>query len=216
MARPKTLKTLRPLPPEDLGKFVGDTITNFAPAPEVLEWLQREIIAEGGSLHNADHQHLESADFAVLWASAGYQQKGNWVAGTAEELTFRCGKWQKLRQEQQMEEWFGRVPSFLITLDASYAKQCADLEFCALVEHELYHLGHKLDDFGQPAYDKEGNPKLSIRGHDVEEFVGIVRRYGVQGGAGKTAELVAAAQQRPEVSGLNVARACGTCMLRAA
>lgn len=55
-------------------------------------------------------------------------------------------------------------------------------------------------------------PKLGIRGHDVEEFVGIVRRYG----AGDTAKFVAAAQRAPEVGHADIARACGTCILRAA
>ena len=38
-----------------------------------------------------------------------------------------------------MMQWFGRVPAFLITLAADYCAECSDAEFCALVEHELYH-----------------------------------------------------------------------------
>jgi hypothetical protein len=78
--------------------------------------------------------------------------------------------------EQQMHEWFGRIPKFIITLAADYCEQCNDLEFCALVEHELYHIAQATDDYGAPKFNKEtGMPVLKLRGHDVEEFVGVVR-----------------------------------------
>jgi hypothetical protein len=52
-----------------------------------------------------------------------------------------------------------------------------------------------------------------MRAHDVEEFVGVVRRYG----AGEQVQkLVDAAQMPPEVARLDIARSCGTCLLRAA
>jgi hypothetical protein len=112
-----------------------------------------------------------------------------------------------------MIEWFGRVPSFLITLAADYCAQCSDVEFCALVEHELYHLAHELDEFGSPKFTKDGLPKIALRGHDVEEFVGVVRRYGA---SPEVARMVEAAKQSPEAGNINIARACGTCLLRAA
>jgi hypothetical protein len=133
--------------------------------------------------------------------------------GQCEEVLFRCNAWQKGRQQQQMTDWFGMVPQFLITLDASYALTCSDIEFCALVDHELYHIAQELDEFGSPAFRKDGLPKLCMRGHDVEEFIGVVRRYG----AGEDVQrLIDAAKGAPEVSKLNIARACGTCLLKAA
>lgn len=113
-----------------------------------------------------------------------------------------------------MADWFGRVPSFLITLDAAYCANCTDAEFCALIEHELYHVSHALDKHGAPAFTMEGRPKLKIRGHDVEEFVGVVRRYGA--GDGATAQLVAAANGKAEVSSASIASVCGTCLRAAA
>jgi hypothetical protein len=116
--------------------------------------------------------------------------------------------------EQQMHEWFGRIPKYIITLAADYCEQCNDLEFCALVEHELYHIAQATDDFGAPKFNKEtGQPVLKLRGHDVEEFVGVVRRYGA---SRDVQELVDAANQPAEVAHIDVARACGTCMLRLA
>lgn len=203
----------RPVPPAALLSLPEAT---FAPAPEVLEWLIREIVMEDGVIHNPDHAHLLDVSLQVLWANGGFRRQGRTVIGTAEEVTFRCGAWQKGRQEQQMREWFGTVPDYLITLDASYAAECSDADWCALVEHEMYHLCHKKDPFGAPAFTKDGDPKIGIQGHDVEEFIGVVKRYGVGDPGGAIAQLAAAARGVPSVSMSSLAGACGTCLLRAA
>lgn len=101
------------------------------------------------------------------------------------------------------------MPAFLITLAADYCATCSDAEFCALVEHELYHIGHAPDAYGAPAFDKEGRPKLRIVGHDVEEFVGVVARYGP---SEDVRRLAAAAGAAPAVPRLNIARACSCCL----
>lgn len=203
----------RPVPPAE---FTDPLHDRYLPAPEVLKWARATILTEGGALYNEDHAHLEYADVQFLWAPMGFVKAGRTVLGQCEEMTFRCGPWQKGRQQQQMVDWFGAVPDFLITLDASYCLTCSDVEFCALVEHELFHIGQERDEFDSPAFTKDGLPKLAIRGHDVEEFVGIVRRYGVGHPDGTLAALVAAANNTPEVAKINIARACGTCLLKAA
>ncbi|MGK9173381.1 hypothetical protein KXR87_09130 [Yokenella regensburgei] len=188
--------------------------TRLIPAEGVYEWVQEQIIADAGHLHNPDHFHLADADIAFMWASGSFAKKGRYVLGQAEQVMLRAGGWQKARMEQQMYEWFGRIPKFIITLAADYCSQCSDLEFCALVEHELYHVAQATDDFGAPKFNKEtGHPVLTLRGHDVEEFVGVVRRYGA---SVEVQELVDAANAPAEVSHLNIARACGTCMLKLA
>lgn len=192
---------MRPAPPEQLGRFL--------PAPELLAWVEETILASGGALHNPDHAHLVDADLAFLWAPAAFEKAGRTVLGQAEQVMFRAGGWQKARQEQQMIEWFGGVPAFLITLAADYCATCSDAEFCALVEHELYHVGQARDPFGAPAFDKEGRPKLRIVGHDVEEFVGVVARYGP---SADVRRLVAAAGEPSGVGVRSIAHACGSCM----
>ncbi|WP_313689777.1 putative metallopeptidase [Pantoea sp.] len=183
------------------------------PAPEVLEWINQQILSEDGHLHNTDHAHLIDANIHVMWASAAFVKKGRAVLGQAEEVAMRVGGWQKARMEQQMHEWFGEIPDYIITLAADYCAECGDAEFCALVEHELYHIAQKVDEFGAPEFTREGRPKLTLRGHDVGEFVGVVRRYGA---SVEVQELIDAASQPAEVAKLNIARACGTCMLRLA
>lgn len=185
----------------------------LSPAPEVWDWLQAEILADTGSIHNEDHAHLIDADIRVMWASAAFTKKGRAVVGQAEQVAFRAGGWQKARMEQQMLDWFGNVPAYIITLAADYCAECSDADFCALVEHELYHIAQATDKYGQPAFTQEGLPKLEMRGHDVEEFVGVVRRYGA---SPAVQELVDAANNPAEVGKLNISRACGTCLLKSA
>lgn len=204
----------RPRPPLDLLQPADPLLSpSFAPAPEVLDWLMATFVDNAGPLRNPDHDHIAGADLCVLWAATGYEKAGRHVLGTMELVSFRASGWSKWRQEEQFKAWFGRVPEFLMTLSASHAALCSDVEWCALVEHELYHLGQKLDGLGAPAFTKEGLPKLAIRGHDVEEFVGVVRRYGAMGAV---KDMVEAAKRAPQIPHFTAAHACGTCIERAA
>ena len=216
MERNRELAIKRPMPPEHIGKFNDGHWGRYTPAPELSKFVTETFLTEDAPLYNKDHEHLLGANVQFLWAPSGFEKQMRFVVGQCEKVAFRCGPWQKGRQEQQMMEWFGVVPDFLITLDASYCFECENIDFCALLEHELYHIGQKLDKYGQPAFDKFGNAQLDIRGHDVEEFVGIVERYGVGNQNSATARLVKAGTAKPTVSKLNIFHACGTCILRAA
>lgn len=204
----------RPLPPAAVAEV--DFRIRFWPAPELEKWARATFIAEDGTLHNPDHKHLDGASLRFLWASSGYNRQGRRILGRAEQVRIMGEAWTKARQEQQLVEWFGDVPDFLITLDGFYAAECSDAEFCALVEHELYHIAHARDEFGAPRFKKDGTPALSLRAHDLEEFVGIVQRYGIGDPEGPLARMVLAAAKGPTVSSLRVAHACGTCILKAA
>lgn len=201
------------MPPESVVDGISEV---FLPAPEIATWVLAEIIQDGGRLYNQDHGHLKEAHIGFLWTNVPYTRQMIHVAGTAEIPLFRCGAWQRSRQELQLREWFGEIPDFLITLDACYAATVSDATWSALVEHELYHCAQAQDDYGAPKFSKDGRPKFCIRGHDVEEFVGVVRRYGAGNASGATAKLVEAAKRAPEVAQIDIARACGTCQLRVA
>lgn len=201
---------MRPLPSKEI---LDSLFQSVHPAPDVLDWIQTEILADTGSIHNEDHAHLIDADVVVMWASSSFAKQGRTVLGQAEQVAFRAGGWQKARMEQQMRDWFGSTPTFIITLAADYCSQCTDAEFCALVEHELYHIAQAKDQYGAPKFTQDGRPKLEMRAHDVEEFVGVVRRYGA---SPDVQLLVEAANKKPEVAMINVARSCGTCLLKLA
>jgi len=210
------IKIDRPMPPESL--FNYDPAHTFEPSLELAGWVRQHILEESGKLFNPDHVHLLDANIGYLWAGMPNERKGQRVIGMAEELTFRCGRWQKYRQEMQFAQWFDTpLPDYIITLDAAFCENCSDIDFCALVEHELYHIRQQLDAFGVPKFSKStGRPMLELRGHDVEEFVGVVRRYGAGSPDGKLEELVQAANSKPEVSKANISAACGTCQMRLA
>lgn len=204
---------MRPMPPSEI---VDTYLGVFVPAPEVTAWLRETFIDEGAELENEDHAHLRSAEIGVLWTSVANGRHQRRIVGQCEVGEPRAmGKWSKARAEQQIIEWFGDVPDFILTFDANYSAQASDDEFCALVEHELYHAGQERDEFGAPKFTKAGTPKFTMRGHDVEEFVGVVRRYGAD--AAGVRALVDAAARAPSVARVSIAQACGTCVgLRAA
>lgn len=206
--------SLRPMPPDELFSENSDLLyTKIMPDMSIMNWVIENIIEEYGAIHNPDHSHLIDADIKTMWASSGFNKQGRLVVGQCEQVMFRAGGWQKARQEQQMIEWFGGTPEFIITLDANYCSDCTDAEFCALVEHELYHIAQAIDAFGSPKFKEDGMPKLKLQGHDVEEFHGVVRRYGASESVKEMARL---ANQKPEVSAINISRSCGTCLLKLA
>lgn len=169
------------------------------------------FIDEDGPLTNEENAHLREARLGFLWCALPNARHGNPVVGQAELPTIQGGRWARSRFEQQVEGWFGEIPDFLITIHADYANQASDAAFCALIEHELLHCGQERDVFGAPKFTRDGRPKLGIRGHDVEEFVSVVARYGVGAAAGRTAALVEAANAGPTIAAADIAGCCGTC-----
>lgn len=198
---------LRPRPPASLlGWEIG-----FLPSPELLAWVRQQIIAETGILHNEDHEHLADAKIGFLWTNQECNKGMRRIVGQAEITMYQGTTWQKARMIYQLANWFGHIPDFVITIDANYANECTDTEFCALVEHELYHCAQKLNAFGMPKFHRDGSPDYGIRGHDVEEFVGVVRRYGAT--SESVASMAMAAMSKPEIDSADISKICGTCML---
>jgi hypothetical protein len=209
---------IRPRPPAQLlsSEHDADNLSHirFLPAIEIVEWAAETFIAEGAPLLNEDHAHLRFAVIGALWTNVPNSRAGRGIVGQAEFLKNAGGsrgKWGRAREQQQIEEWFGCVPDFLLTFDAGYAAACSDEEFCALLEHELYHCGQELDEFGAPRFTAGGLPAFGMRAHDVEEFVGVVRRYGSQ--AAHVGAMIEAASKPPEIAPVSIAAACGNCLM---
>jgi len=199
----------RPLPPDELIE-VGRQAELFRPAPDVWEWIQSVYLEEGAPLINYDHAHLIGADVGVLWTTAENVSQGRQIAGTAEIPNVKGTRWTKARERYQLNQWFGYIPDFVITLDAVTAADDPDLNFCALVDHELYHCGLRVDREGNVKYDRFGDPVFAIRGHDVEEHIGVVARYGIVSAG--VERLVAAALRPPLIEQAQIEIACGNCL----
>lgn len=197
----------RPRPPEALLEPMADAL--FMPAPEIISWARATFIDDDASLRNEDHQHLAFATIGALWTNVPNGRHGRRVVGQAEMGLPPAGKWLRGRIEMQLAAWFGGVPDFVLTFDAEYANECSDAEFMALAEHEMYHCGQERDAFGAPKFRKSGLPAFAMRAHDVEQFVGVVRRYGAD--AAGVRAMVHAASRPPEIAPIHIAQACGTC-----
>lgn len=205
------MELARPRPPARLLGTDGlTTPAPFEPAPELDAWARATFIEEDAPLLNEEHAHLRQAHIGFLWCALPNSRQMNAVVGQAEILQLQGGKWQKARQEMQIEGWFGSLPDFLITLHADYADQCSDTAFLALVEHELLHCGQQKDVYGAPRFSKmTGKPIFGLRGHQVEEFVSIVQRYGIV--SESIGEMVRVANLGPTIAETDISFVCGTC-----
>jgi hypothetical protein len=209
---------MRPQPPAAL----FEPVSLFLPDESFAAWLRCTFIEDGAVLCNPEHAHLQWARLGVLWTNVANTRQGKIVAATAEmpDAT-RGSRWQMARSEFQLCQWFHLTEvdelNFLLTFDANIAAALDDASFCALCEHELYHCGQKLDEFGQPKFNRKTSlPVWCLRGHDVEAFVGVTRRYGVGAAEDGISELLAAAKQPPQIGKAKIGAACGTCKLRLA
>lgn len=198
----------RPRPPGSL--------SGFARAEGLEAWARRTFIDTAGPLANEDHAHLQDARIGMLWAGVENVRRGRVVSGSCELTTppiSMTNRWHTARWNEQLEGWFGpELPDFLVTIYAPHWIEASDASACALMEHELYHAGQAVDEFGAPRFRRSGLPVWTIRGHDVEEHIGVVRRYGAGHSASGVAEMVAGARRVPEVAAAKIIGACGTCM----
>ena len=197
----------------------------YVPSPEWETWMREVFIEEGAPLQNEDHEHLQRARIAVLLTNERYSTKGQLVLGEA-RLAEPNGShaWTRGQRRQQLVRWFARgedddFPDFVITLYARWLGSHIELEqpgpIFALVEHELYHCVQETDDYGMPKFGDDGRPKWDIAPHDVEEFVGVARRYGARAPGGdsdsKLAELAEVLQSDPEVTAADLDGVCASC-----
>jgi hypothetical protein len=208
----RRISATRPHPPDDAGE---DVPQRFTPDLMFAEWIRGTFVEAPGPLANIDHEHLIDATIGVLWTNCINVTKMRHVLATAEIPQTMGGAWKRGRAEQQLRDWFEADVDFLLTF---YAPECARLDdrsFCALVEHELYHCAQERDQYGSPKFDRlTGRPIFGIRGHDVEEFTGVVRRYGAT--SPDVTAMVRAANQRPQLADSPIEIACGTCARAAA
>ena len=199
---------MRPQPP-------SDNLFGFRPDQEGLgAWAHATFIDGSSPICNPHHAHLDSAFIGWLWTDEEAAHQGRRILGECRLIQSQQRKWSSAMMHHQLKQWFGGTPDFVITIQADAAREMDDASFCALVEHELYHAGQALNQYGDPAFTKHGQPIYAMRGHDIEEFVGVVERYGA--GAAGVQALVDAAKGRPAIGVASLAAACGTCHLRRA
>jgi hypothetical protein len=200
------MKLRRPMPPDDMAFGVPA----FAPIAELDDFVRSTFLDQASPLCIEEHEHLLQARIGYLWAGVEAVDKGREILGTAQLLTPPQKKWSSLRARFQLEEWFGSI-DFLITLSAPYCLECSDAHFLALLDHELMHCHYQVE-FDSPKLGRDGIPMWAVRAHDVEQFVGVVARWGAR--AAGVEQLVRAAQKKPRFTELDIDEVmlgCGTC-----
>jgi hypothetical protein len=198
---------IRPQPSPEL-TVSGNQIE---PSVELQEWLMNTFVHEDGELWNADHEHLKNANIAAIWTNVEYEDGLMPVAGMAEIVKVNGKPWARTERIDHLCLLHGDIPQARIWIYAPYAVTLNDSSFCALVEHELYHVAQKKDKEQQPMFDDEGRPVLTTRDHDVSEFLGVVERYGVDAVHPNVRKLVEIAKKKALIEKASIQLACGTC-----
>lgn len=201
---------IRPAPSTAIMQELARAV--FEPDREAVSWVFETLIEEGSPLCNEDFAHLRGASLGWLWTNEPNSRHGRTILATCELGVAGMGsKWQRARVEHQLMEWFDIMPDFILTFFAPAVAFMEDREFMAIVEHELCHAGQARDEFGNPKFSRStGLPVYAMRGHDVEEFVSVVRRYGST--SPELDAMIEAANSGPEIPITGIARACGNCL----
>ena len=200
MAKTKPRIDILPAPPLPPGSVDGHGPT-LQPSPEWAAWIRHTFIedpsGEPGPLTNPAHKILRFASFGVLIASEPLFRKGARTVGTAQLVKASGDTWASaqrlmgLRLLLGMRGRFGiatdidgnpfpamvPLPTFVITLDARWLAHAPARSRAALIEHELLHCGQERGPLGLK-FTKDGAPVPGIVPHDIEEFSGIIERYG--------------------------------------
>jgi hypothetical protein len=207
------LETIKIPEPDESLLDINEGLNRFLPAPSFNLFLEQTILDEDHFLFNEEHLHLAKATIGFLWTNAPNTRQMKRIVGTAEMPLFRGNRWQKARQEQQLEQWFGLQPDFLITFDATFWAESNAAERLCVFEHELYHCAQARDAWGLPRFSRRtGKPIFAMRGHDIENFVGVIRRYGAKASGQDTVDFVNAAMQEPLIMEAGISALCGTCL----
>lgn len=125
-------------------------------APDV-ETIAKDIIATV-----EDHEHLAQAVILYVFRDKASRSRGRAVLGTARKVS---GLNRFLVRDED------DLPLFVLEVAKDTWDDLTEEQRRALVDHELCHLVVDTED--------DGTLVGRTRGHDLEEFVGIVERHGL-------------------------------------
>lgn len=157
---------------EELGP--GDTFHLAEDGADDPRPILRRLVDE---LEEFKDLRIGEAAFMVVFRAEPKVKQGRMILGTMGLPRFQGGT-------ADFATWClaklcgGDLPDFVLTLDAEWWADAEPFAREALVYHELCHCEHANDKDGEPKFTDEGMPVWGIRGHDLEEFHAVVRRYG--------------------------------------
>ena len=136
----------------------------FCPAPDVAE-IAADLIDTV-----SDHEPLDGFRIVYLFIDKAPRSNGRTVLGTARVITGRAAFLSR-RRGDEIDDFDDAKSYGLIEISHNTWLGLTDAQRVALVDHELCHF--------HVHYPDEGPATLATNGHDVEEFVGIIRRHGL-------------------------------------
>ncbi|PLU66264.1 hypothetical protein BMJ20_27740, partial [Sinorhizobium medicae] len=136
-------------PQSPISLFENISSLAFISAEDMPEWIKAAFLDPSSPLHNEEHAHLAHAEIGFLWTVVKNSRKGRRIIGQCEE-----GK-----PQGAMGKWARARAEMQVKQWFGFVPDfiiTLDAEYCRAC----------------------GAPVFTIRGHNVEEFVGVVRRYG--------------------------------------
>ncbi len=132
---------------------------------------EAEAIAQ--TLKEKYHTHLLGVRVDCCFRSETQKTKGKRVLGSAAKTTIR-EEFLGRRGRNETGQFTAPEHYFVLVFSEPEWKVLSDDQRIALVDHELCHCG--------VTEDGEGNRKLKLLPHDIEEFAAVVRRHGLYKG----------------------------------
>lgn len=113
------------------------------------------------------HDELAGAHIAMAWRIRNKEDPdGHIVLG-------KCVKVTDLNKELANFD-------FIIVLNKEFWQEFDAKQKLALTDHELWHAAPKMsEDTGEQVHDERGRKVWRLRKHDIEEFIGVVKRHGL-------------------------------------
>lgn len=183
--------------------------------PELTDHIHNTILSPTHKMFNPVHLHLNELDLGFLFTNIENSTKGQRILGQAKIPGSGGDAWGVGMTNLFLIERFGYFPDALIILNGIWFSGATNLQRYALIEHELFHIAQKTDQYGLPQWDDEtGKPKIKIQGHDVEEFIGVVSRYGTY--SPELAQMKGAMMKEPEFTIGEIDGICGSCKRKVA
>lgn len=128
-------------------------------------WLDTEVRDVATRLIEAHHPHLKQLKVAYIMKPEGTVSNGKVTAG----MCIRCDD----------RAFLLHGTDFIMEIAKNIWDDAQPKFQEAIVDHELSHMGVKVDEHGVPARDpKTGRIRTYVKHHDMEEFEGVVERYG--------------------------------------
>lgn len=132
-----------------------------------------------------EHSHLRDASVGYAFRDDELRRQGRTIYAEAilverilqsEKRYGRIVRWALLHHILKVEA----LPDFLVLIDRNIWEGMDPESKLALIDHELMHCWFMTEDDGEtPKLTESGCYRWTIRGHDVEEFCGVIQRNGL-------------------------------------